>query len=133
MSPASTVGVQREPSPCGGPTFAVQASGAPTTVSLDATMRRTTVVADFSGPKGYTGDLTLSVRPAGKGATARVEVAEAWLVGIPAAQADLVSMKPVASSAWLVTRGSVALGDGRHYGPAVALIAVAYIALTVFG
>ena len=100
-------------------TFAVQASGPATTVALDATRRRATVVADLTG---YCGDLTLSVRPVGKGATARIEIAEAWLVSIPVAEADLVTTKPATPSPWLPAQGPAALRDGLHYGPAVAQI-----------
>ncbi|MBL7223007.1 MAG: hypothetical protein ISS72_04065 [Candidatus Brocadiae bacterium] len=99
--------------------FSVQASGPATTVRLDAAVRRTTVVADLMA---FSGDVALSVRPVGKGATARLEIAEAWLVGIPAAEADLVLLKPASASPGLLAEGAARLKDGLHYGPRVAQI-----------
>ena len=100
-------------------TFSVQASGAATAVTLDATRRRATVVADLMG---FSGDLALSIRPAAKDATARLEIAEAWLVSIPPAEMDLVTLKPAKASPGLPAQDSATLNDGLHYGPHVAQI-----------
>jgi hypothetical protein len=101
--------------------FAVKGPGPATKVLLDATRRRTTVVADLMG---YAGDVTLSVRPVGRAAPARLEIVEAWLVSIPVAEADLVGTKPATCSSALPMPRPAALKDGFHYGPAVARIAL---------
>jgi len=103
-------------------TFSVQASGPATTVTLDATRRRAAVAADLMG---FSGDLTLAVRPAEGSGTARLEIAEAWLVSIPAAEADLVTAKPAKASSGLAPPGTAVLKDGRQYGPHVAQIPLA--------
>jgi len=101
-------------------TFSVQAADGPaTTVTLGAARRRATVAADLMG---FSGDLTLSVRPAEDGAMARLEITEARLVGIPAAEADLVAAKPATASRQLAPPGTAVLKDGLHYGPQVAQI-----------
>jgi hypothetical protein len=102
-------------------TFGVQGAGPATEMTLDVTRRRTTVVADLTD---YAGDVTLSLRPVGGTAPARLEIVEAWLVGIPVAAADLVSARPATCSSALPAPRPAALRDDLHYGPAVARIAL---------
>jgi len=100
-------------------TFSIGDAQSTTSLTLNSHRRRATVVADLIR---FADDLVLSVRPADTTATAQVEIAEAWLVSIPDADADLVALPPANASPGFSVEESVALTDGLHYGPQVARI-----------
>ena len=100
-------------------TFSVGGARPVMSVTLDSGHRRATVVADLMG---FSGDLVFSIRTAAEDATARIEIVEAWLVSIPAAEADLVATQPASASPGLSTEESVVLTDCLHYGPQVAQV-----------
>ena len=115
----ATVGLAQKS--VGEATFSVGEGRCMTSVTLAPDRPRTMVVADLLD---FSGGLTLSVRPAAEDASARIEISEAWLVSIPAADVDLVSIQPATASPGLSTKGSATLSDCSHYGPRVAQISL---------